>query len=77
MCPKNRDEFEVPATRKVAAVNQRRKSVISNEAREGLERAWLAILRARHPEYEWVIVKTTRKYSQSGSARQQQQQQQR
>jgi hypothetical protein len=54
-------------------MNQRRKSVIPNEAREGLERAWLAILRARHPEYEWIIVKAKRKNSQSGSATPQQQ----
>jgi len=27
------------------------------EAREGLERAWLAVLRERHPGVEWVIVK--------------------
>lgn len=30
---------------------------LPQEAREGLERAWLAILRARHPGVDWQIVR--------------------
>jgi hypothetical protein len=33
-----------------------RKSALPKEAREGLVRAWLEILRERHPEVEWVPV---------------------
>jgi hypothetical protein len=32
---------------------------IPREAREGLMRAWLAILRERHPEVTWIPVEET------------------
>jgi hypothetical protein len=36
------------------------KSVLPKEAREGVMRAWLEILRARHPGVLWVAAEQTR-----------------
>jgi len=42
-------------------------SVLPREAREGLERAWLEILRERHPGVEWQIVPRRDRASESNA----------